>query len=398
MLLVQQKETAMASKRDYYEVLGVKKDATPEEIKSAYRKLAVKWHPDRCKETDAKERFQEISEAYATLADKDKRAQYDQFGFDGPNMSGFESAGFNPFDLFRAHFGGSPFGEDGFSPFSFGGFGHHAGQHQREPDFDSPEDGDDWQMSMQLSFKEALLGCVKEIDLTLNEPCSECGGRGVAKGSKPSKCSHCNGTGQVVYTQRNGFMMSQTISPCPHCHGQGVSAQVCPKCHGEKRIPAKKHISVKIPVGVGSGQRLRVHGKGECGLKGGKDGDMYINVHVAPSKLWQRDGLDLVLHMPVDAATATLGGSIDVPSPWGKVKMNVPSGTQSGDHIKVPGHGVKTSSANGDLVIKFIVMPFTCLDTSQKKLLEDLKKSLSTKNTAHLDECLRDAEDFAKSK
>lgn len=387
----------MTNKRDYYEVLGVKKDATPEEIKSAYRKLAVKWHPDRCKEADAKEKFQEISEAYSVLSDKDKRAQYDQFGFDGPSMGGFESAGFNPFDLFRAHFGGSPFGDNGFGPFSFSGFGHSAHRRQQEPDFDLPEDGDDLQINMQLSFKESLFGCVKEIDLTLNEPCSECGGRGVAKGSKPSKCSHCNGTGQVVHTQRNGFMMSQTITPCPHCHGQGISAQVCSKCHGDKRIAAKKHISVKVPMGIGDGQRLRVHGKGECGVKGGKDGDMYINVHVTSSSLWQREGLDLVLHMPIDAATATLGGNAEVPTPWGKVTVNVPSGTQSGDQAKVQGHGVKTSSAKGDLVVRFIVMPFTSLDSHQKKLLEDLKKSLSTKNTTHLDECLKDAENFNKS-
>ena len=237
----------MANKRDYYEVLGVSKNATDDELKKAYRKLAIKFHPDRCKDPDAKDKFQAISEAYEVLSDKSKRAQYDQFGFNGPSMGGgFHSSGFNPFDLFRAHFGGNPFEDDdgGFSPFGFGGFGNRS---RREPDFDSPENGSDLQMGMQLTFKEALFGCVKEIDLTLNEPCSECGGRGVEKGSTPEKCPHCNGTGQIVHTQRNGFMMSQTISPCPHCHGQGMSAKLCKKCHGQKRLDAKKHISVRIP-------------------------------------------------------------------------------------------------------------------------------------------------------
>lgn len=384
----------MASKRDYYEVLGVSKNATDDELKKAYRKLAIKFHPDRCKDPDAKDKFQEISEAYEVLSDKSKRAQYDQFGFTGPSMGeGFHSSGFNPFDLFRAHFGGNPFEDDdgGFSPFGFGGFGNRS---RREPNFDSPENGSDLQMGMQLTFKESLFGCIKEIDLTLNEPCSECGGRGVEKGSTPEKCPHCNGTGQIVHTQRNGFMMSQTISPCPHCHGQGMSAKLCKKCHGQKRLDAKKHISVRIPQGIDNGQRLRVRGKGECGLKGGQDGDMYINVAISPSKLYTRNGLDLKTTLPIDALTATFGGKVDIQTPWEKTTIDVPSKTTSGSTKTLHNQGVRTSTAKGNLIVEFKVMPFDNLDSKQQKMLEDLRKHMSVKNTHGLDDYQSKVNDF----
>lgn len=387
----------MANKRDYYEVLGVSKNATDDELKKAYRKLAIKFHPDRCKDPDAKDKFQEISEAYETLSDKSKRAQYDQFGFNGPSVEGgFNSSGFNPFDLFRAHFGGNPFEDDdgGFSPFGFGGFGNRS---RREPDFDSPENGSDLQMGMQLTFKESLFGCIKEIDLTLNEPCSECGGRGVEKGSTPEKCPHCNGTGQIVHTQRNGFMMSQTISPCPHCHGQGMSAKLCKKCHGQKRLDSKKHISVRIPQGIDNGQRLRVRGKGECGLKGGQDGDMYINVAISPSRLYARNGLDLKTTLPIDALTATFGGKVEIQTPWEKTTIDVPSKTTSGSTKTLHNQGVRTSTAKGNLIVEFKVMPFDNLDSKQQKMLEELRKHVSAKNTYGLDDYQSKVNDFLKN-
>lgn len=389
----------MANKRDYYEVLGVSKNATDDELKKAYRKLAIKFHPDRCKDPDAKDKFQEISEAYETLSDKSKRAQYDQFGFNGQSMGGgFSSSGFNPFDLFRAHFGDNPFGnddDDGFNPFGFGSFGRRS--RSKEPDFDSPEDGSDLQMGMQLTFKESLFGCIKEIDLTLNEPCSECGGRGVEKGSTPEKCPHCNGTGQIVHTQRNGFMMSQTISPCPHCHGQGMSAKLCKKCHGQKRLDAKKHISVRIPQGIDNGQRLRVRGKGECGLKGGQDGDMYINVAISPSRLYVRNGLDLKTTLPIDALTATFGGKVEIQTPWEKTTIDVPSKTTSGSTKTLHNQGVRTSTAKGNLIVEFKVMPFDNLDSKQQKMLEELRKHVSAKNTYGLDDYKSKVNDFLKN-
>lgn len=389
----------MANKRDYYEVLGVSKNATDDELKKAYRKLAIKFHPDRCKDPDAKDKFQEISEAYETLSDKSKRAQYDQFGFNGPSMGGgFSSSGFNPFDLFRAHFGDNPFGnddDDGFNPFGFGSFGRRS--RSKEPDFDSPEDGSNLQMGMQLTFKEALFGCVKEIDLTLNEPCSDCSGRGIEKGSTPEKCPHCNGTGQIIHTQRNGFMMSQTISPCPHCHGQGMSAKLCKRCHGQKRLDAKKHISVRIPQGIDNGQRLRVRGKGECGLKGGQDGDMYINVAISPSRLYVRNGLDLKTILPIDALTATFGGKVEIQTPWEKTTIDVPSKTTSGSTKTLHNQGVRTHTAKGNLIVEFKVMPFDNLDSKQQKMLEELRKHMSAKNTHGLDDYQSKVNDFLKN-
>lgn len=379
----------MASKRDYYEVLGVGKNASPEELKAAYKRLALKHHPDRqagkndAEKKAAEESFKEINEAYSVLSDKEKRAQYDQFGFDSPSMgNGFSSSGFNPFDFFKAHFGGSQFGgddEDGFSPFGFGAFGHRQ-QKRKKPDFDSPEDGADLQMNMQLAFKEALFGCVKDIDLTLDEPCPVCNGRGVENGSTPATCSHCNGTGQIVHTQRNGFILSQTISECPYCYGQGVSSKPCNRCHGHKRVESKKHLSVKVPQGIGSGQRLRVKGKGECGLKGGKDGDMYINVQVEPCNAFARSGLDLKTVLPIDAITSTFGGKVEVQTPWEKMSIDVLPMTSSGSIKTLSGQGVRTSSSKGNLIVEFKVSPFTHLDSSQQKALENFKKSLSDKN------------------
>ena len=386
----------MSDKRDYYEVLGVSKNATDDELKKAYRKLAVKYHPDRCKDADAKDKFQEISEAYEVLSNKDKRAQYDQFGFSGPNMEhGFASSGFNPFDFFKAHFGGNPFGDDdddeGFSPFGFRFGRSHV--RSREPDFDSPEDGSDLQMNMNLTFKESLFGCIKDIDLTLNDECPECKGRGIEKGSKPEKCTYCNGTGQIVHTQRNGFMMSQTISLCPHCNGNGVSAKVCKKCNGQKRIPSKKHISVKVPMGIGTGQRLRVKDKGECGIKGGKNGDMYININVARSPLFTRQGNDLKMQLPINAAIATLGGKVDVQTPWGKTSLDVSPCTTNGSIKVVKGHGVRTPATNGDLIVELIVEPFANLSNDQKESLEKLKFALA----ANLEKHRQKVNDFLKS-
>ena len=384
----------MAAKRDYYEVLGVKKNATDDELRAAYRKLAVRYHPDRCKDKDATAKFQEISEAYEVLHDKEKRAKYDQFGFDGPSAAGFNSSGFNPFDMFRSHFG-SGFMDDDFGGFS-SMFGHRQ-QAAREPDFDSPEDGSDIQLNMQLPFKDALYGCTKEVDLVLDEPCKACNGRGIEKGSTPAKCSYCDGTGQIVHTQRNGFMMSQTISACPHCHGQGFSATPCKKCNGHKRTSAKKHLSVRVPAGIDNGQRLRVAGNGECGIKGGKNGDLYIRVAVEPSKLYERDGIMLKTVVPIDAVTATLGGKVEVQTPWEKVQVDVLPKTSSGDSKILHGHGVRLSNGQkGHLLVEFKVVPFAALTSSQCKILNELKQTLSAKNTLGLDEYSKMSNEFVK--
>ena len=242
-----------SSKRDYYEVLGVSKNATPEELKSAYRKLAMKLHPDRCKDPDAKDKFAEVNEAYEVLSDKDKRDKYDQFGFDGPQgFGGGPGPGFDPFSFFKSHFGrmggfGSMFGEDDDGPFGFGG---HAHQQHQDPDFDSPEDGRDIEINVKIPFKDMLHDTTREFDFQGDEPCSACGGRGIKQGSKPITCLKCSGSGRIIQTTRNGFMMSQTISACPECHGQGVKVDVCPSCSGAGRVAKKKHVSVNIPAGI----------------------------------------------------------------------------------------------------------------------------------------------------
>lgn len=381
----------MSNKRDYYEVLGVSKTATQDELKKAYRKLSMQYHPDRqagkndAEKKDAEEKFKEVSEAYSILSDKDKRAQYDQFGFEGPNMGGGGFSGFDPFEMFRHHFGGNPFGNDD-SPFGFGGFGFGGRRHSHMQDFNQPENGDDIQMAMRLSFVESLYGCVKDIDLTLTEQCPSCNGKGIENESTPEACPTCHGSGQHVQIQRNGFMVQQTISPCPTCNGAGMSIKQCPKCHGTKRIPSKKHITVKIPQGIDNGMRLRIKGNGECGLKGGSDGDLYVVVSVEHNKLFARNGLDLKTVVPLDPITASLGGKIDIQTPWSMVKVNVPAKTTSGNIEIVKAHGVRTSKESGNLIVEFKVSPLVNLNAKQTKLLDELKKSLAVKNVKELNE------------
>lgn len=368
-----------SSKRDYYEVLGVSKNATPEELKSAYRKLAMKLHPDRCKDPDAKDKFAEVNEAYEVLSNKDKRAKYDQFGFDGPQgFSNGPGPGFDPFSFFRSHFGGmsgfgSMFGDDD-SPFGFG-------QHQ-EPDFDSPEDGRDIEAVGTIPFKEILHDTTIEFDFQGNEPCSSCNGRGIKSGSKPSICSKCGGSGRVVQTQRNGFMMSQTISPCPECHGQGVKADLCPSCSGSGRVPKAKHAKVKVPAGIVSGQRLRIKDQGECGIKGGKNGDVYLRVFIEELQNVAREGDNLKTTLPINPLVATLGGVVEVQTPWKLEKVKIPAGTTTGKIFRLNGQGIKSSRGAGDFLIQVVLEPLQNLSNDQKKKLEEVKAQLSTSNTA----------------
>lgn len=366
----------MATKRDYYEVLGVPKNASDDDIKKAFRKLAVKYHPDRCKDKDATEKFAEISEAHEVLSDKEKRAKYDQFGFNGPSGFSDFGHGFDPFAAFARHFGGSPFGGGNFD-FEFGG-----PRRSRAPDFDSPEDGDDVQMNMQISFKESLTGIEREFDLSLNDECPECGGRGVEKGSKPTTCSHCNGTGQISRIERNGFMMSQIISPCPHCKGTGTIFTVCKRCNGKKRIDAKKHFSVKVPMGTASGTRLRLKEKGMCGVKGGKNGDIYINVIVQRNELFERSGNNLTVEVPIDPIIATLGGNVEIQTPWRKMTIDVKPNTLNDSTTVIKKEGIKTSTGIcGDLIVRFRINSMINLSDEQKRLMLELKNTLTSANT-----------------
>lgn len=364
----------MANKRDYYEVLGINKNATSDEIKKAFRKLAVKYHPDRCKDADAAEKFAEVSEAHEVLSYKDKRAQYDQFGFNGPSGFSDFSSGFNPFEAFTRHFGGNPFSSFGFD------FGGGMPRQSQTYDYDAPEDGNDIQLNMSVSFKESLHGVEREFDLTLSDECPECKGTGVEKGTKPVKCEHCNGTGQISHVERHGFMISQSISPCPHCHGVGTSFTKCKKCNGKKRIDAKKHFAVKIPQGIATGQRLRLKEKGVCGIKGGKNGDIFINVQVQKNELFDRNGVDLITSVPLDPITATIGGEIDIQTPWKKTKIQIKPKTLNGSTITLNGEGIKSSTGNGNLIVKFTINPLMNLSNDQKDLLNKLKNSINTSN------------------
>lgn len=373
-----------SSKRDYYEVLGVSKNATPEELKSAYRKLAMKLHPDRCKDPDAKDKFAEVNEAYEVLSDKDKRAKYDQFGFDGPQgFGGGPGPGFDPFSFFKSHFGGiggfgSMFGEDDDGPFGFGG---HAHQQHQEPDFDSPEDGRDIEINVKIPFKDMLHDTTREFDFQGDEPCSACGGRGIKQGSKPITCLKCSGSGRIIQTTRNGFMMSQTISACPECHGQGVKVDVCPSCSGAGRVAKKKHVKVKIPAGIAAGQHLRIREQGECGIKGGKNGDMYMRVFIEEPQNVTREGDNLKITLPLDPLVATLGGVIEVQTPWKLEKVKIPAGTTTGKTFRLNGHGVKSQRGVGDFLIQVALEPLQNLSEDQKKKLEEVKAQLNTSNT-----------------
>ena len=373
-----------SSKRDYYEVLGVSKNATPEELKSAYRKLAMKLHPDRCKDPDAKDKFAEVNEAYEVLSDKDKRAKYDQFGFDGPSgFSGGPGPGFDPFSFFKSHFGGmggfgSMFGEDDDGPFGFGG---HAHQHHQEPDFDSPEDGRDIEINVKIPFKEMLHDTTREFDFQGDEPCSACGGRGINRDSKPITCLKCNGSGRIIQTVRNGFMVSQTISACPECHGQGVKVDMCPSCSGSRRVEKKKHVKVKIPAGIATGQRLRIREQGECGIKGGKNGDMFMRIFVEEPQNVTREGDNLKVTLPLDPLVATLGGVIEVQTPWKLEKVKIPAGTTTGKVFRLNGQGVKSKRGVGDFLIQVSLEPLQNLSEDQKKKLEEVKAQLGTSNT-----------------
>lgn len=376
---------ASSKKRDYYEVLGASKNATPEELKANYRRLAMRYHPDRCKDSDAKDKFAEINEAYEVLSDKEKRAKYDQFGFDGPHgFNGGPSAGFDPFSFFKRHFGGmsgfaSMFGgEEDDGPF---GFGERTSPHAK-PDFDSPEDGRDIEINIKIPFKDVLHDTIREFDFQGTDPCKACKGRGVKAGTTPVTCSKCGGSGRVVQTVRSGFMMSQTISPCPECHGQGIKADVCPSCGGSGRIKEKKHVKVKIPAGLASGQCLRIRDQGECGLKGGKNGNLFTRVFVEEPQNVTREGDNLKINLPLDPLVATLGGVVEVQTPWKLEKVKIPAGTPSGKIFTLASQGIKSQHGTGDFLIQVVLEPLQNLSEDQKKKLEEVKGQLNASNTA----------------
>ncbi len=357
----------MAEKRDYYEVLGVPKNATDDEIKRAYRKLAKKYHPDLNKEPDAEEKFKEINEANEVLSDPQKRAKYDQFGFAGMDGSqagggygGFSAGGFDDLnDIFSSFFGGG-----------MGGFSSSSRQSN------GPRKGEDKFMRMNVSFMDACFGKTETINISVDEQCSECHGSGAASSSDIDTCTRCHGSGVVITQQRTilGTMQSQSV--CPDCRGTGKKIRkVCPKCAGKGFEHKRVSVDVKIPAGINSGQQLRVSGKGERGYNGGPNGDLYIEINVLPHEKFVRDGRNIYLDIPVSAVDATLGCTLDVPTIHGEVTMKIPAGTQSGQQLRLKEKGVQDlrTGRMGDQFCKISIVVDKDLTKKERELYKQLQ-------------------------
>ena len=370
----------MADKRDYYEVLGVSKSASADEIKSAYRKLAMKYHPDRNPGDEAaKAKFQEASEAYEVLSNDEKRQRYDQFGHQGVNFGpgGFDfGRDFSHFqdidlgDILNSVFGGGMGG---------GAFGGMFGGGRRQTNPDGPQRGADMSMELEVDFEEALFGSERTLALTLPEECDQYHGSGAAKGSKRTTCSTCGGRGAVV--RGNGFF--QVRQTCPKCGGEGsVIERPCPACHGSGQMRAKRQVTLRIPKGVDTGSRLRLAGKGGGGLRGGEPGDLYVVVRVRDSEIFIRDGLDLAVDVPVSPISAAVGGEVDVPTPEGVANLKIPSGTPNGKLFRLRGKGMPSlrGMGTGDLVVRIVFEVPQRLTAKQRGLLDDLAKILEPEN------------------
>lgn len=355
-------------KRDYYEVLGVSKNATDDEIKSAFRKLAKKYHPDINKDPDAPNKFKEAQEAYAVLSDKDKRARYDQFGhaaFDGAqggfsgDAGGFNFDGFdiNLDDIFDNVFGGG---------YGFSGRGRRSRAKTR---------GADLLKGVKLTFEEAVFGCEKDFKIEVNEKCSECDGEG---GFDEQTCSTCHGTGTVTSEQHTLFGAFMTKTTCHDCGGTGKTfKRKCSKCHGNGTIRQNKTITVKIPSGIDNGMRLRVSGKGEASPNGGENGDLYLEFTVMEHDYFKRDGDDIYLEVPLNISEASLGCKKDIRTLNSTITLAVSAGTQSGDKERIKGKGIKNATTNqtGDMYIIYKVVTPNKLTREQKNLLEKLMET-----------------------
>ena len=349
-------------KRDYYEVLGVNKNATETEIKSAFRKLAKKYHPDVSKEPDAEEKFKEAQEAYAVLSDESRRKQYDQFGhaaFDQNGgmggFSGFDASNFDFSDIFESIFG------ENF------GFSSRGGSRTRR--------GADKLMHIRLSFEEAVYGCEKDINLDLDEECDLCHGKG---GFNEETCPTCHGSGTVTSEQHTLFGSFMTKTTCPNCRGVGRSfKEKCSKCHGKGTIRKNKTITVNIPSGVDSGHRLRLSGKGDAGSNGGNNGDLYLEFVVDTHKFYERNGEDIYLEVPITITEAILGCKKEVPTVQGNIKLTIPAGSNSGDKHRIRGKGIdsKATHRKGDMYVILNVRTPKKLSKEQKSLLEKLNKT-----------------------
>ena len=369
----------MADKRDYYEVLGVDKSVSDDELKKAYRKAAKKYHPDlNPGDAAAEKAFKEVNEAYEVLSDKDKRARYDQFGHAGvdPNFGaggGYGGGGFGG--------GFGDFGDLGdiFSSFFGGGFG--GGGRRSNPN--APRRGNDTATNVVLSFEEAAKGCKKTVKVTKIDTCNECGGTGAKKGTTVKTCPICHGSGQVAATQRTPFGVIQTQQVCNQCHGSGKIIETpCTKCNGKGRIRHTVEKTVEIPAGIDDGQVINIRGGGDSGVNGGPSGDLHINVSVRPHPIFERDGYDIYCEIPITFAQAALGDEITVPTLDGKVKFSIHEGTQPGDEFKLRGKGIQrlNYSGKGDLYVKITVEVPKDLSKAQREKLKEFDALTDVKN------------------
>jgi len=355
----------VAEKRDYYEILGLDKNASEEDIKKAYRKLAKKYHPDLNPGDKAAEaKFKEVNEAYEVLSDPKKKAQYDRFGhagMDGNGFGGFSGfgGGFEDFDfggigdIFESFFGGAGFG--------------------RSRSRSGPQKGADIKYSMEVSFEEAAFGTEKEISVSRMETCTTCGGSGAKPGTSPTTCTHCNGTGQVQYKQSTPFGHFVNVKTCDVCHGEGkIITNPCQTCNGRGKVRKKVNIKVRIPAGIDDGQTISLRGEGEAGVRGGPPGDLFILIRVKPHALFKRQGNDVVCEIPITFVQAALGAELEVPTLDGKVRYNIPEGTQTGTVFRLKGKGIPflRGSGRGDQYVKVNVEVPKKLNEKQKNALK----------------------------
>jgi len=376
----------MAQKRDYYEVLGVSKTASADEIKSAYRKLALKWHPDRwvngtdAEKKTAEENFKEAAEAYSVLSDPQKKARYDQFGFAGDQMGeggGFDFGGFDLNEILRSVFGGGGFnfGGGGFGFSDFDGFGGSAGTRSTR--------GQDIRTRVTLTLEEIAKGCTKTVSIEHNRPCPECGGKGTKNASDIKTCPTCHGTGQVRQAMRGLFgMQSYTISACPQCGGKGkIVSNPCRRCHGTGLERIREEVSFQVPAGVQEGMQITISGQGHADPNGGPNGDLLVVIREAPHALLQRDGNNLFYTHFISVMDAMLGGEISVPCLDGAYRLKVEPGTQSGTIVKVRGKGLPSvqgyGRGTGDLYVKLMVWIPRRLSRSEREKMEEIRSSSS---------------------
>jgi molecular chaperone DnaJ len=357
----------MSNKRDYYEVLGLAKGASPEEIKKAYRQMARKYHPDVNKEPDAEDRFKEVNEAYEILSDEQKRTMYDRFGHAGVGgaggFGGFQDfGGFrDPFEIFEEVFGG------------LGGFGRSRRQRG------GPRRGADLRYEMTLEFEEAVFGLEKEIEVPRQETCNTCNGSGVEPGTSPIRCPECNGTGEI--RRQTGFFIN--IGTCPRCQGRGeIITSPCRECRGQGRIVKTRRLSVRVPAGVDNGTQIRLSGEGESGTLGGPPGNLYVVIRVKPHVYFRRNEDTIHLELAINVTQAALGDEVEVPTLDGKEMMTIPAGTQTGDTIRLRAKGVPrlrrdgSNMGRGDQIVTLQVRTPTNLTKEQRHLLLELGKTL----------------------